>query len=179
MTVIRAGTPTDAAAIARVHVATWRSTYPGVLPVKYLLGLSEAACAKRWRRILAINGYGNRTYVAEGPQGIVGFGSCGTQRSRLPDFSGEFYALYLLDEAQGQGLGRQLMAVMAGDLVDRGVRSALVWVLRDNPTHWFYERLGGTQVAQQRVRFAGTDLVQLAYGWRDLVPLARQPSQRT
>ncbi|MBV9785789.1 MAG: GNAT family N-acetyltransferase, partial [Acidisphaera sp.] len=40
MIAIRRARPADAAAIAAVHVAAWRSAYPGILPDTYLARLS-------------------------------------------------------------------------------------------------------------------------------------------
>ena len=37
---IREASPTDAAAIARVHVDSWRTTYAGIVPADYLANLS-------------------------------------------------------------------------------------------------------------------------------------------
>ncbi len=40
MITIRRARPADAAAIGAVHVAAWRSAYPGILPDDYLARLS-------------------------------------------------------------------------------------------------------------------------------------------
>lgn len=183
MAVIRAAVPSDAPGIASAHVASWRTTYPGVVPDAYLVGLSAETSALRWCRILSRRGRGHGTLVAVDPtaggkgsgieDGIVGFATWGSQRTTLDGYPGEFYALYLVDSAQGQGIGRRLMAAMASELLYAGVGSAVVWVLRDNPARWFYERLGGRRIAEQPITFAGAPLTEVAYGWRDLVPLAR------
>ena len=47
---IRRARPDDAAAIARVHVESWRSTYAGLLPERLLLKLSNAQHEARWWR---------------------------------------------------------------------------------------------------------------------------------
>ena len=173
MVMIRRAGPGDAAGMAAVHVASWRSTYPGLLPDRYLVRLEPRLYAERWRRMLSDPRAGRGCFVAvDGPH-VVGFAWCGPQRTRVEGYGGEFYAIYLLDHAQGVGIGRRLMAAMAEDLVDRGHVSALVWVLRDNPSRFFYERLGGARVAEHPIAFAGAELTETAYGWRDLIPLAR------
>lgn len=173
---IRTATPADAAGIAAVHVETWRSTYPGILPDRYLVGLSVQEHTKRWRGLLASPApRGRRTFIAHSNGAVIGFASCGPQRTGLQGYVGEFYAVYLLDQRQGQGIGRRMLAAMAQELLGQGVRSALVWVLRDNPSRFFYERLGGTLLAEQPINFAGSRLCELAYGWSDLLPLARMP----
>ena len=57
--------------------------------------------------------------------------------------SGEVETLYLLDDYRDRGVGRRLMRAMAAHLAAVGCRSVVLWVLRDNPTRWFYQRLGG------------------------------------
>jgi GNAT superfamily N-acetyltransferase len=171
---IRSARPQDAAGIADVHVASWRTTYPGLLPDRYLVAMSERASRERWNRLLADPVKSDGTFVAvEAPFGVVGFACCGNQRSAIDGYGGEFFAIYLFDHAQGRGLGRRLMAAMAENLTGRGVNSAVVWVLRDNPARWFYERLGGTRIAEHDLDFAGATVTETAYGWRDLASLAR------
>jgi hypothetical protein len=53
------------------------------------------------------------------------------------------------------------------------MRSACVWVLRDNPARWFYHHLGGRTVAEGSIRYAGAQLSQVAYAWPDLASLTR------
>jgi L-amino acid N-acyltransferase YncA len=177
MTLIRRARVADAGGIARVYVESWRNSYAGLLPDPYLLGLSEPVLTARWRSQLAQPAEAAGTFVAvTRPEGIVGFGTCGSQRGQLAGFDGEVYTLYLLDSVHGQGLGRRLMTAMASELCGRGWHSGLVWVLRDNPARWFYEHLGGRRLAEQTILLARTVLPQVAYGWRDLGALARLPT---
>ena len=53
---VRAATPDDVDAIARVHVETWRSAYRGLVPDEYLAGLSPARRADQWRAFLGDRG---------------------------------------------------------------------------------------------------------------------------
>lgn len=180
---VREAHATDAAGIARVHVQSWRSTYPGLIPDTFLVGLSEPAAAARWRALAEARGPGHGAMVAVDASGhltpdrtpgtIVGIASFGAWRTAMEDYAGEFHALYLLDEAKGLGIGRRLMAAMAERMLAANVGSAAVWCLSDNPSRWFYERLGGVRIAERPIRFAGASLLEVAYGWHDLAPLAR------
>ncbi len=173
MTIIRRARLDDAAGIARVYVESWRSTYPGLIPDGFLLGMSELASIKRWRAQMETP---SGVHVAVDYQhSIVGFGSCGNQSSRIEGYGGEFYTLYLRETAKGRGLGRRLMSAMAVDMISRGHPSGLVWVLRGNPARWFYERLGGQQLGEQQILLGKALLPEIAYGWRDLAELARLP----
>ncbi len=44
----------------------------------------------------------------------------------------------------------------------------LVWVLEQNPARGFYEHLGGVDLRAKPIQIGGKDLVEVAYGWRDL-----------
>lgn len=171
---IRAATPSDAAAIAAVHVASWRETYAGLMPEAILSALSVSERAVRWTHTLgeAASPDGASVFVAERQDEVVGFASAGPQRDRsllAQGFTGDISAIYLLQRAQEAGAGRRLMAAAARALHDRGHRAASLWVLRENqPARRFYERLGGEQVGEKEDRRGATTLVELAYGWRDL-----------
>ena len=106
--------------------------------------------------------------IAVSPKGeIVGFGSCGPNRGdRL--FAGEVFTLYVAPDWQNQGIGRRLLIAIFRRLVASGRNSAIVWVLRDNPSRFFYERLGARQVRRKALEVGGLAIEALAYGWRDL-----------
>ncbi|WP_029006860.1 GNAT family N-acetyltransferase [Azospirillum halopraeferens] len=175
MIVIRDAEPDDAAGIARVHVTSWRSAYAGLLPAAFLVGMSEPTVRARWSVAVRTRRDGHGTVVATDPAGtVLGFVGYGNQRTGIDGFAGEFYALYLHDDARGLGLGRRLMGAAAERMVAAGRASALVWCLSANPARWFYERVGGVRLAERPMRFAGTDTVEVCYGWPDLAPLARQ-----
>lgn len=166
---IRPARPADAAAIAKVHVETWRSSYAGILPDSYLVGLTEERRALHWARLLERIPAGQGVLAAEAPDGrLVGFGSWAPGRSQPPIASGEVQTLYLLPDWQGQGLGRALLRGLLAALAAAGHEAAYLWVLADNPTRFFYERLGGRRVAEQREPFAGVELLEYAYRWDGL-----------
>lgn len=166
---IRPGRSGDAEAIARVKVETWRSTYAGVVPDQYLLGMSVEGQTFTWRKVLRQVSAKRQLLVAEMPgAGVIGFGDVGPARDRPPLASGEVYTLYLLPDWQGRGIGRALLGRLLGALAALGHADAYLWVLADNPTRFFYERMGGTKVAEQVEPFAGAQLLEYAYRWGDL-----------
>lgn len=167
---IRPARPRDAAAIARVHVETWRAAYPGLVPDAYLVGMSEERQRANWRHWLAQRS--GSVLVAEAPARagleIVGFGSCGELRSADLPYKGEIYTLYVTDDWQGRGIGRRLLGGLFESLVRRDLPDALLWVLANNPSRFFYEAVGGSRVAERRETFAGELLQETAYLWPDL-----------
>jgi len=163
---IRPARPADARAIARLDVETWRTTYAGMLSTSYLLGLSERRRELGWRGVILREPRDVRVAVeAEGA--IVGFGSCGPNRGDR-FFSGEVFTLYVAPDWQNQGIGRRLLVALFRRLVASGRRSAIVWVLRDNPSRFFYERLGAQQASHKALPVGGAAVEAIAYGWRDL-----------
>jgi GNAT superfamily N-acetyltransferase len=176
---IRTATVHDAAAIAKVHVESWRTTYQGIVPDDFLAHLSSAQREQFWRQVLTESGGRTIVYVAEDAQGtIVGFASGGPERSGDPVYTGELYAIYLLAQHQGKGMGRHLVISLVHRLLQEGMRGLLLWVLAANPARKFYERLGGQLVYEKIVTIGGVALLEVAYGWRDVHALVKPPERQ-
>ena len=163
----RAATIDDAAAIARVHVASWRSTYRTLLPSEFLDSLSDVGYADRWRRFIGEEE--NLVYVVEDTERVVGFASGGLERAGEVGYKGELYAIYVLDDFQRRGYGHQLVREVVAGLKRMGLDDMIIWVLRDNHTaRSFYERLGGTFVRAQPITIGSATVEEVSYGWRRL-----------
>ncbi|MFI5271588.1 MAG: GNAT family N-acetyltransferase [Ktedonobacterales bacterium] len=168
MLTIRTATAADAAAIAAVHVASWRTTYRGIVPDAHLDGLAVADREAAWARTLGNPAAPSFAFVARDDVGrVAGFASGGPRRDGPAEYAGELYAIYLLREAQGQGAGRRLVAAVARELAARGTESLLRWVFAQNPARRFYEALGGQLLAQQQFELSGAQFTEVAYGWPD------------
>ncbi|MDE2580147.1 MAG: GNAT family N-acetyltransferase [Rhodospirillales bacterium] len=164
----------DALAIGAVHVAAWRSTYPGILPAAYLAGLSMSRQARMYEAAIRSGApvhvavaSGADAMGARGPR-VIGFATAGRARGgpfgrRLGE--GEIETLYVLDDWRDRGVGRRLLRAAAAQLAESGCRSAFLWVLRDNPSRWFYARLGGRPVAEAAIRVGGEAVMQTAFAW--------------
>ena len=49
----------------------------------------------------------------------------------------------------------------------------LLWVLKDNHSaRQFYVLMGGEYVKQKTITIGGTDLIEIAYGWKDITEIA-------
>jgi GNAT superfamily N-acetyltransferase len=177
----------DAIAIGAVHVAAWRSTYPGILPDAYLAKMSVSrqaayydAAIRGGTGVTVATASGADVPMGSGPR-IIGFTTAG--RARGADFAGkrlaegEVETLYVLDDWRERGVGRRLMRASGSHLVDIGCKSAFLWVLRDNPNRWFYQHLGGRPVAEQTVQIAGQMVAQTAFVWNPIELLLTASSQ--
>ena len=69
---------------------------------------------------------------------------------------------------QNQGVGRRMLIALFRRLAASGLDAAIVWVLRDNPSRFFYERLGGRLVSHKPIPIGDGRVEALAYGWPDL-----------
>lgn len=163
---IRKALPTDAKGIARVHVDSWRTTYKHIFPEDYLQSLTYESREDLWKSVIP-NGY---VYIAENHDGeIVGFSSGGKERTGdYPGYDGELYAIYILKEYQGKGIGRQLVKPLVEQLTNDGMNSMTVLVLEANPAKQFYQSLGAIEIDQLQDTVAGKEVIELVYGWRDL-----------
>jgi ribosomal protein S18 acetylase RimI-like enzyme len=173
MILVRRARPTEAIGIAAVHVAAWRSAYPGILPDAVLTRLSVPRQAAEYEAAIRA---GQAVFVATAPadaegagrgRRVIGFATCSpTRRAGQPGLAeGEIETLYVLDDYRDRGIGRELLRSAGKHLLSLGCRSAFLWVLSDNPSRWFYARLGGRAVAERRVPIGGVPVPQTAFVW--------------
>jgi ribosomal protein S18 acetylase RimI-like enzyme len=188
---VRPARPADSVAIGAVHVAAWRSAYPGILPDKFLARLSVPRQAAYYDHAIRA-GVGVHVATATGADlppsdkhgttRIIGFVSGAPARtSRDPDplADGEIETLYVLDDFRDRGFGKRLMRAAAAHLAESGCGSVYVWVLRENPNRWFYERLGGRAAAESTILVGGAPVVQIAYVWSPIDKLVAATSSAT
>lgn len=163
---VRLSTGADAATIARLQLASWRSAYAGLLPAAYLAQFSDEKRAEDWRQLL---GRGDHTvFVAESGEGeIVGFGCV------RPDLSPEAPApvfipsLHVLPTRRRQGIGQVLLAAISEHYRRQGAPGFFLWVLKDNlPARRFYEAMGGELCGEERHDLGGAMADEVAYRWR-------------
>lgn len=161
--IIRKATSEDAEGIAIEHVKSWQTTYKDILPQDILTGLSYRQRQKQWAK----NIENSNVYVAEDMDGdIIGFSTGGRERTgKYPGFSGELYAIYILEEYQRQGIGKKLLKQVLEELERANHHSVLVWVLEHNPAADFYESSGAIFLDKTDIQIAGNTYQELAYGW--------------
>lgn len=156
---IRLAVPEDADRIAQVHIASWRETYHGIIPTRYLEHLSHDKRKQGWRKSLT---EGPVFVALDQTNEVIGFANGGPSRGS-EGMEGELYALYLLKTHQGQGTGKRLFDHVLTDLRQQGFSSCVIHVLADNPSRFFYERFGGRLVFEQRIERGGKQLMEYTY----------------
>jgi ribosomal protein S18 acetylase RimI-like enzyme len=142
---VRDATVDDAPGIARVHTRTWQIAYDHVFPTHRLAGIVEEHRAEQWRVMLAKPESRVHTVVVDDEDAVAGFANFGPTQDpeASPEHVAELYAVYVLPEAWGRGIGRALMGEVLARLRADGYREAILWVIEDNPrTRRYYERAG-------------------------------------
>jgi len=145
--VIRPATETDVAAIAAIHVASWRDAYVDILAAEYLNGPIEADRLAIWSERLREHSPSQLVDIACDPAGnAVGF-VCGF-RDFEPPWGSLIDNLHVLPGVRSQGLGERLLRGAARRLAATGPDSGLhLWVFEANVAAIrFYKRLGGSVV---------------------------------
>lgn len=145
--VVRGATVDDAAGIAHAHTRSWQVAYAHVFPTERLAGIVEERRAEVWREQLLDPQARKHTLVVHGEEGVVGFAHIGpcNDPEASQDLVGELYAIYVLPEVWGHGVGRALMAEVLARLRTDGFREAVLWVIEDNPRTRRYYELAGWQ----------------------------------
>ena len=154
--IIRTAEVPDAAEIARVHVASMREAYAGLVSADFLASLESAARATRWAEHLSNGPRDNvRTWVAWGEHRVLGFASLGPSRDEdaAPDEQ-EIYAIYLDPGMWGKGVARDLLRAMLAEC--KPPVPVSLWVLADNArARHFYRRHGFWPDGTERLQDLG------------------------
>lgn len=171
---VRDAEPRDASRIADVRARSWGADYSHVFPHETLEAMLDRPRLERattwWRGAIERSVRNVHTLVVDGEGGVVGFASIGhvLAEQSEPEDVGELYAIYVLPDVRGHGIGRALMAEALGRLRSGGFGTAILWVLEDNPrTRRFYDLTGwshdggvkedewlGTRVREVRYRIS-------------------------
>ena len=139
---------------AYVHYQAWQEAYPGLIDQNYLDAMSEQKCeeiAYKWPDNILVAKDGERVV------GFVGYGKC---RNEDLDNAGEVFAIYVLADYYGKGVGKSLMDATLELLKD--YRQVAVWVLQGNERAIrFYEKCGFRFDGKSQAITLGTPVTEL------------------
>ncbi|KLU62162.1 acetyltransferase [Peptococcaceae bacterium CEB3] len=144
---IRKAVSGDETEIAYVNVRTWKTTYNGIVDNTYLDSLDERN--EKYLSRLQQNISEGNIYVALNDAKIVGFASFGRARDEKYANYGEIYGLYVLDEYQNEGIGRELVTTVKSAFRKNGYKRFLIACLSQNPSCRFYKKIGGNEVEEK------------------------------
>ncbi|WP_145410695.1 GNAT family N-acetyltransferase [Paenibacillus xylanexedens] len=161
---IREATIHDAEGIAKVHVDSWRTTYKGIIPGEFLANLSYEQRTELW--INNIKRTDSFVVLAENTEGeIIGFADCWKRKTNTIPDSGDLTSIYILEEYQGQGVGKELLKQLFVRFNSLGYQKIFVDVLEDNKTRYFYEYYGAHLSTSVQIKIGGRILNELIYEW--------------
>lgn len=165
--IIRQAKLNDATGIAKVHVDSWRTTYKGIIPDDFLNNLSYEQRTELWKRNIAKED--NYVVVAENNKGqIVGFADAWKRETNLVENTSDLTSIYLLEEYQGEGIGKKLLKELFANFKQLGYRKIFVEVLEENRTRYFYEYYGAKLVKKVQIKIGGKILNELIYEWDNI-----------
>ena len=119
---------------AFVHWRCWQEVYAGIIRQDYLDQISLKNCEERAFRWL------DGLFVAKDEGRVIGFVGFGDRGEEAPE-TGEVFALYVLPEYFGKGVGLRLMQAALEQLKDYA--KICLWVLKENHRAIrFYQKCG-------------------------------------
>jgi GNAT superfamily N-acetyltransferase len=155
VTIVRPLVKADATTLARLHAASWRNAYRGLLRDEYLDSIADADRLAVWAARMDHPQPTDFGFIAEADAACAGFvflrGVDDAAWGTLVD------NLHVLPAFKGQGIGRLLMEAAARETIrrhpDHGV---FLWVFEANHhARRFYARLGGRDAERQVVDAPG------------------------
>jgi len=166
----------DLSGIVKVKVDTWKTAYQGIISESYLQSLSYEDKEENWRQRLENPTPGVIIYVAETDQNeIVGFALATLEKCnpivailQAERYKSELCAIYVLEEFQHKKIGTILVKLVVKYLKVKNIDSMITWVLKENPSRRFYEKLEGIFLGEQSVEIGGIKYIEVAYGWENI-----------
>ncbi|MBS1702067.1 MAG: GNAT family N-acetyltransferase [Armatimonadetes bacterium] len=152
--VIRNAKPGDGLGIATVQVQTWRDAYAGIVDQTVLDSLSIEEAGIRTEERIAESSF--IRLVATVGDTIVGFAVYGWKPEKPFECEWFLFALYVLPEYQGVGIGRGLLDRVKAFGREAGAARLVFGVLSANePSKEFYRRQGAVFVANHGYPIGG------------------------
>ena len=154
---LRPAHPRDTAALARLKLATFRETFIDGFAIPYPpdeLALFEGASYAPAVVAAELADPAKASWIVEGDGGMLGYAQVGPCKLPHPEVrrgSGELYQLYILNEAQGLGIGPRLLDAALAHLAAE--RPGPVWlgVWSGNArAQTFYSSRGFAKVGEYR-----------------------------
>lgn len=121
---------------AHVYWSAWHDTYPGLVSQEYLEKLTPEVCEK-----MAFD-WSDGILIAKDRERVIGFVGYSDQSRDLPD-CGEIFALYVLREERGKGIGCRLLEAALERL--NGHERVCLWVVKGNERAIRFYRKHGFQ----------------------------------
>ncbi|HLP50347.1 MAG TPA: GNAT family N-acetyltransferase [Chitinophagales bacterium] len=167
---IRPATLDDAAGIATVQYHGWQQTYRGIISDAFLAAMTIEGGTELWKHNLK-HPKGSIHVMVNDEDKVIAFSGAGRNRTVEFNCDSELYALYLLKEYHGQGLGKKLFMFEMQGLIAAGYKSCFVHVLADNPNVKFYRSFKPDLERSFTTTIGGQDCNDLCLAWSNITTI--------
>ncbi|MDY6790209.1 MAG: GNAT family N-acetyltransferase [Thermodesulfobacteriota bacterium] len=157
---IRSATQIDLQDIAAIHIESWKDSYSDVLPAEFLAEKINRELERYWNEVEIQSD--DIILVAE-KESLVGFVAVWCRPIPFID------NLHVIPSQRSQKVGSALMKAVAKELINKGHKTAYLWVFESNERAIrFYGRLGGIQKEQSMKNIFGYDVLSRKIEWYDV-----------
>lgn len=163
---LRSAEPKDAEVIGIIRVAAWRAAYQKFMPEDFLADLDPKENLTELKERLSVQSPDFNLSVAEKQGEIVAFSIVSKPRYKTNARTIELWALNVLPEYWGVGIGSGLVERAVRYSYSVGFRNIELWCINGNvPAQKAYEKLGFIQSGQSRAtsQLTGHKLHELHY----------------
>ncbi len=168
---IRRARSEDAEAIARIKLATWRTTYAPILDPEFLANLTQEGVADDWRRRIDAE---DVIFVEEQDGTVRGYALWIALPIDGWPHKNMLAALYVDPAAQGQGVGKRLIATCATWAISAGHTGMMISAFEQNLLALnLYRSLGARDVRKGTYEVDGRGYPDILLAFDDLVALSR------
>lgn len=174
---LRSARAADSAAVAELHVASWRDAYRGLLPDTFLDGPMAETFARHWQETLAVRRRPGVVILATAGGDPVGF--IATWREGA---NAHIENLHVKPGMRGAGIGRALIGFAAGRMQSHGCLTADLHCFAGNHAGLRFYRTLGAEIGPEATATAyGQTVAERRCSWPDiaaLVAAATRPGAR-
>ena len=153
----------DCPTVAKVHVRSWRESFAGLVPETVMNQITVGKRIKAFQERFKSDSY--QMYVAESDGDVIGFVDWGSPRQEIKGYEAELYAIFLLPESQGSGVGRQLFSLCVQGMAKSGMRSMYLLTFENSPYRSFYDKMGGRVIKKMDLEIEGMMFDTVVYVW--------------
>ena len=161
---VRPASPSDAAAIAALHVEGWQE-FRDFVPAHVMAARTLAGREAEWLARLSSADPGTWTALAERKSEVVGFVYCTLLEQPILGARSEIKNLFTTARRRRQGIGQALLTSAARWLAERGGEPISLYSFSANPFRAAYSHLGGTIAGERPTRWDDTVIPETCYRW--------------
>lgn len=169
----------DIEKMCMVNAYSWLTTYKDILP-RYILEERLKALDTRIKNTKKdlIEHPDHIKLVALFDDLIVGMSYAGISETKKYPNIGEIYNLYILKEYQHLGIGKKMFYEAVKRLVYSGFNEMIIKCIKDNPSCFFYEKIGGVKIGEDIASIYGYEVMENIYYYDDLKKKVKEYGRR-